>query len=243
MDLLIDVDIYIFKLYNLIIYITEVSMKKQVIVVSDFDGTISVKDVNRSLFHTFGNEKNKEIEMQYKNNKIGLIEDLSAQYKAIGISKKTFDDYVRSNMKIDETFFELVDYAKQNGIKVAVVSGGFINYVKLLYEKYGRNIDIPVYSNLLVEKDGIMVPKYTEAPICTSKFGPCGICKMKHVQEYKKHYTVVYAGDGSTDRCAAHEADTVFAKGNLLKYCIDNGIQYHPFSSFEDIETYLKKVC
>ena len=217
-------------------------MNKQIIVVSDFDGTISVEDVNTSIFNTFGNERTMAIRAQYKNSEIGLRESLSAQYKTIGIDKKTFDDYVRSNMEIDKTFFEFVDYAKQNGIKVAVVSGGLINYVKLLYEKYGRDIDIPVYSNLLVEENGIMVPQYAETPNCTSNFGPCGICKLKHIQDYKKDYTVIYVGDGFTDRCAAHEADIVFAKNDLMEYCINSGIPYHPFSSFKDIEDYLKKV-
>lgn len=217
-------------------------MKKQIIVVCDFDGTISVEDVNSSIFHTFGNEKTREVGDRYKNSEIGLRESLKTQYEIIGIDKNTFDEFVLSRMDIDKTFFDFTDYAGKNGIKVAVVSGGFINYVRLLLEKYGRKIDIPVYSNLLVEKDGRMVPQYGEVPKCIKHYGPCGLCKLKHILDYKKDYMVIYVGDGYTDRCAAESADVVFAKDGLREYCIENGISFMPFSSFKDIEDYLKGI-
>lgn len=210
-------------------------------IICDFDGTVSVDDVNASVFKEFGDKETSPITRQYINGDIGLREALKKKYETIGIDERTFNKYVNDKMEIDSTFFRLCDFARRKGMKLAIISGGFLNYIKILFEKYGKNMDMPIFANTLVEKNGIMLPRYGETPDCIKSYGPCGICKLKHVMEYKRRYKVVYIGDGYTDRCAAEKADIVFAKNNLSRYCTDNGIKFIPYKNFNDVIDYLKK--
>lgn len=208
-------------------------------VICDFDGTISVKDVNVSVFQEFGGESVKEVENSYRNSRIGLRESLYTQYRIIGIDEAAFKKYVYEKMELDTSFFDFYDYARDNGIEVVIVSGGFINYVEILFAKYNRKMDMPIFSNKLGVENGIILPQYGDVPECSRHFGPCGICKYKHITEYKKKYKVVYVGDGHTDRCAAESADAVFAKENLAVFCKENDIKYTDYKSFSDVKNYL----
>lgn len=55
---------------------------------------------------------------------------------------------------------------------------------------------------------------------------------------------IIFVGDGVSDLPAAREADVIFARRGLRleEYCIENGIDYKPYDSFEDIEKYLKSI-
>lgn len=217
-------------------------MKKDTIVVCDFDGTISVKDVNVSIFRAFGDDKNRIIEERYRNSEIGLRESLYTQYENIGINEAAFRKYVEEQMEIDTTFFDFCDYAESHGIKVVIVSGGFINYVRILFEKYNKKLSVPIFSNVLGITDGKVLPQYGEIPECIKSYGPCGICKYKYIMQYKKDYRVAYVGDGHTDRCAAEAADIVFAKDNLAKFCRENNMDYFYYDTFGDIKDKLMRI-
>jgi 2-hydroxy-3-keto-5-methylthiopentenyl-1-phosphate phosphatase len=43
--------------------------------------------------------------------------------------------------------------------------------------------------------------------------------------------TTVFVGDGLSDRYAVAEADIVFAKKSLARYCAEQGIAYHAYES------------
>ncbi|KPU45951.1 2-hydroxy-3-keto-5-methylthiopentenyl-1-phosphate phosphatase [Oxobacter pfennigii] len=215
---------------------------KPVAVICDFDGTISLKDVNTAIFEHFGNEETRTIEQSYRGSLIGLRESLQTQYEKIRVSEEDFFEYVDRYMEIDSAYFDMLDYARDNNILTIILSGGFINYVKRLFNKYGRSIDIPVFSNSLEIKDGIMAAKYGEVPDCIKDYGPCGICKYKYMMQYKDKFSLVYVGDGFTDRCAAEAADVVFAKDNLAVFCLQNNIEYINYKSFRDVLEYLENL-
>lgn len=216
--------------------------ENNIAIICDFDGTISVKDVNTSVCNDFGYKETLPVRKLYHEGEIGLREALRREYEIIGINEETFNKYVKEKMEIDNTFFNLCDFARENGMKLTIISGGFINYIRILFKKSNRNIDMPVLANSLMEEGGRMIPRYGKTPECSRSFGPCGICKLKYVMDYKKKYKVVYIGDGSTDRCAAETADLVFAKSTLAEYCTDNGIKFIPYKNFNDVIDYLKKL-
>jgi len=217
---------------------------KDIAIICDFDGTISVEDVNRAVSMHFGGEKTIPIMKRYRNSEIGLRESLKTQYEVMKLKEKDFQEFVINNMKIDNTFFDFYDFIISSGMELAIVSGGFINYIEILFNQCGKNLKdmgIKVFSNRLVVEDGVLKTEYGSVPQCNKSFGPCGICKFKYVSDYKKDYRVIYIGDGHTDRCAAESADLVFAKDSLIKYCEDNGIEYIGYTNFKDIKEYIMK--
>jgi 2-hydroxy-3-keto-5-methylthiopentenyl-1-phosphate phosphatase len=218
-----------------------VELSRKIVVICDFDGTISRKDVNYSIFRYFGGDRAQAVEDKYWNSEIGLRESLKTQYEIIGIDEKAFEKYVMDNMEMDESFFDFCDFARNSGIEVIIISGGFINYIRMLFNKHGRPMDIQILSNELKLKDGILVPAYGSVPECIKHYGPCGICKLQHILMYKREHKVIYVGDGHTDRCAAESADLVFAKDNLEKFCRENSIKYVHYNSFRDVEEHLRQ--
>jgi len=53
--------------------------------------------------------------------------------------------------------------------------------------------------------------------------------------------SIFFVGNGLSDRCAAQEADFVFAKDSLYGYCVGKGITCHYFDDFRDILDDLRK--
>ena len=79
-------------------------------------------------------------------------------------------------------------------------------------------------------------------PYANDECGRCGTCKRKLVQLHRKEYdSILFAGNGLSDRCAAQEADFVFAKDSLYSYCVDQDISCHFFKDFGEILKGLRK--
>ena len=70
-----------------------------------------------------------------------------------------------------------------------------------------------------------------------------GVCKCSRVWHYQeKGYRVVYLGDGNSDRCVAGEADVVYARRSLARYCQEQGIAYTPFETMDRVIVGLKSL-
>ena len=101
-------------------------------------------------------------------------------------------------------------------------------------------LSVPVYANRTEFRAcgvGISFPFST--PSCTVKSGVCK-CSVAQTVDAGRGLTTVLIGDGRSDQCVAHQADFVFAKGSLIKYCRDNDIPCTPFQSFADVLAAIK---
>jgi 2-hydroxy-3-keto-5-methylthiopentenyl-1-phosphate phosphatase len=57
----------------------------------------------------------------------------------------------------------------------------------------------------------------------------------------ERNGTVVYVGDGYSDRCAAQLADRIFARAGLARYLDEHGISYEPFETLHDVVAALER--
>ncbi|MBY8992878.1 MAG: HAD-IB family phosphatase [Candidatus Lokiarchaeota archaeon] len=105
----------------------------KLLIISDFDGTISLQDVNDSIFNNLGDDKSQEIEILFQNEEIGLKEALRRHYKRINITEEEFVDYVKNNIELDPYFHNFYKRTIDNNIDLIIVSGGFINYIDILF--------------------------------------------------------------------------------------------------------------
>jgi 2-hydroxy-3-keto-5-methylthiopentenyl-1-phosphate phosphatase len=53
---------------------------------------------------------------------------------------------------------------------------------------------------------------------------------------------IIHIGDGHSDRCAAKEADLVFAKGSLSEFCKSEQIRFLEYDNFSEIVEVLKVI-
>lgn len=210
------------------------------VIVSDFDGTISLLDSNDLLFKVLGNDENQKIERMYKSGEIGTKEGFLNHFNALKIDEDTYTKFVLEHIEIDKSFKKFYNRVKEKRIPFIIVSGGFINTISIVFQKYGIQ-DLPVYANRLVAANGKLTVKFAyENSDCKSEFGVCGNCKLKYMEIMKDiNKKVIYIGDGLTDRCAIKAADIVFAKDVLAEYCSNLGIEYIRYESFDDIYSVL----
>lgn len=204
---------------------------KDVLVLVDFDGTITQKDVGAALFNTYSKNESQKIVSRWVKGEISSRECLERECQLIKITEAELKKFAL-RQKIDVKFPTFVDYCKRENLGLVILSDGLDLYIKLILEKYGLN-EIPFYSNILSFNKGELS---LEFPFFEKGCGNCGNCKRYHLRGLKgKKRKVVYIGDGLSDKCAVEEADFVFAKKDLREFCKKADIWHFPYRNFGDI--------
>jgi 2,3-diketo-5-methylthio-1-phosphopentane phosphatase len=201
------------------------------LVLVDFDGTITQKDVGALLFNSFSGEKSKRIVSEWLKGKISSKECLQKECELIEITKTQLKSFALSQ-KIDEHFPDFVDLCKREKMGLVILSDGLDYYIRLILRKYGLE-KIPFYSNTLRFAGKKLVPEF---PYFERGCGNCGNCKKYHLKNLRRpKQKVVYIGDGLSDKCAIGEADFIFAKNDLKSFCEKEKISYFKFKDFKDV--------
>ncbi len=204
----------------------------------DFDGTIAKGDVGFRIYTHFGDDRWEEINKRWRRGEISSKECLIGEYSLIDASEEEVKQFI-SDMEIDTGFLSLIKTCRENDIPIYIISDGFDFYIKTLLEKYGIS-DIDIYCNNL-SFDGRKVK--LSFPYYDKGCGKCGNCKVLHIINLKKEgKTVVYIGDGLSDKFASRYADVVFAKDELMEYLENNGIEFNKFSCLDDVHKWLNDV-
>ena len=115
-----------------------------------------------------------------------------------------------------------------------ILSDGYDFNIKTVLTRHGI-IDAQFYANSLVFEDGFRMKCNYANPSCRD----CGSCKTVLMEKLKEAGSQsVYIGDGYSDTCPAGNADLVFAKDKLYRYCREHGIDAVHFHNFRDIMSY-----
>lgn len=210
---------------------------KDLIVVSDFDGTITERDGLYAFIKEYAKEGWEKIEEDWTKGKISSKECLIEEFKLVpDLSEELISGFVKK-LNIDEHVKDFCEHLSKKGIDFCIVSDGIDYFINKILKQHGLE-NVKVISNhgeFRGEFFEITFPNDFEG--CKNNAGTCK-CKILSdlKQEYKK---VVYIGDGVSDFCAADKADVLYAKSKLLKFCTEKGIECIPYNTFEDIDVLL----
>lgn len=214
------------------------------IILSDFDGTITTFDTNDRLFDIIGNEETEKIEKQFLNGEISMETAANSQFKKIKLDEETYIDYILNNIEIQPGFMKFYENIKKHHIDFVIVSGGFSNGIEPFLKKHEIS-DIDIYANELIFKEDKVKVKFYDDSCgiedfnCSCDFKPCGNCKVKFYDRYKKDYEkVIFIGDGLTDVGISEKADIIFAKDSLADYCNEEDIEFNEWEDFYDINKF-----
>jgi len=208
----------------------------------DFDGTVTVRDVGDGIFTRFLPPELIEsgwFEKGLADWKAGLIsshECLTTQCEKAAVSEKELQEEIEG-YALTPGFASIVTYCRRHRIPVMILSDGLDYYIEYILAKYGIS-DIPYRSNHMYFNDGVLGVDF---PYIDRGCGRCGNCKRWHIDmQHRDGETVVYVGDGYSDRYAVHSADIVFARGDLAEYCESAGVDYIPYEDFYGVLHYLE---
>ncbi len=209
--------------------------KVRLAVICDFDGTATEMDVGYQIYTRFGDERWLEINQQWRRGEISSKDCLIGEYSFMDASEQEVREHILK-MKIDPGLPDLVAICRNNDIPIAIASDGFDFYIHAMLEKYGLS-DVEVLCNKMRfrgRKVELSFPFYDQG--C----GVCGNCKKLHVQRFRDDSrTVIYVGDGLSDRFAARASDLVFAKSELKAYLMDNNADFIEYSNLGDVNRWM----
>lgn len=195
------------------------------IVLTDFDFTISAVDVGDLITETFA-PPSPETLRRFGAREIGTrLYWLDSMVRAD--PGKAAD--LAATVPIDPEFAPFAAWCQVHRIPLAVVSDGFGFYIERILRREGLE-QLPVICNEMERPGELSFPNANSA--CDF----CACCKAqvaKRLQDAGSR--VIYIGDGVSDLYAARFADWVFAKGRLERFMQENGSPYFPLHSFADV--------
>ncbi|MCF8019649.1 MAG: MtnX-like HAD-IB family phosphatase [Vallitaleaceae bacterium] len=205
---------------------------KDHIFISDFDGTITLKDFYWIIIDDYIGEKGRDHYLAWKKKeKIGLtfLNKIFTWHKFT----QADHDTVLSKVVIDSTFKRLDTWTQDHNMDLMVLSAGFRYYIDYAMDLAALS-HIPIITNEGSFRNGHFKMQANEKSWFYHKV--YGVDKEKVVLHYKKKYKKVYfAGDSEPDYKAALSADIRFAKGELLELLKASGHTYYLFETFADI--------
>ena len=206
-------------------------------VLVDYDGTVSLRDVGDLLLerHVADQALVARIDRDYDAGLLGS-RDLTRWDMEVLPHDAALLRREAAAIPQDETFPSFVRAVRATGALVEMVSDGLGFYVASNLERLDPALaDLPVATNanLVDGPDGVSFP-YGH-PTCHV----CGTCKRERVRLHGAGgRAIVFVGDGTSDRYAAHHADVVFAKDALLAWGKATGRHFKAWQRFADIEAW-----
>ncbi|HSJ94709.1 MAG TPA: MtnX-like HAD-IB family phosphatase [Gaiellaceae bacterium] len=199
--------------------------------VVDFDGTITEQDMLDDIAQTFGDgQVYREVDEGLDRGSIPLREVIRREFEPVRAPLEEVVDYVLRETRVRAGFRDLVERAREEGWRLVVVSSGFHELIEPVLAREGVSVEL--HANRVDPRpDGWRV-LWSYGDDCET----CGeSCKRATVDALANGGEVVYVGDGYSDRCAAEDADRVFARRGLARWLDGRGVPYEPFEDFHDV--------
>lgn len=207
----------------------------QTAVLCDFDGTVYRGDVYEDLLIKYGNSHAQELFDRYRSGELGSKGVLEQGWRTFTESRSILEEELYG-MEIDPDFPEFVSWCRTSEWEVGILSDGLDWYIRPLLVSAGLE-EIPIYANELRFEGDRPLFSYpyldTSCTLCGERFA---VCKRSVIQSFQERGSrAVFIGDGSSDRCAAQQADVVIARRKLRTYCREEQIPFISFETFSDI--------
>jgi 2,3-diketo-5-methylthio-1-phosphopentane phosphatase len=202
------------------------------VIVVDFDGTITEQDLLDEIARTFGDpEVYREVDEGLDEGQLTLHEVLRREFEPVRAPLDDVVDWLSTHASIRPGFHEFVRLARERGWRLVVVSSGFHELIEPVLEREGLS-GLELVANHVDPNPAGWRVRFRDESICDS----CGeACKRTTVAGIAQGNEVVYVGDGFSDRCAAEDAQLVFARRGLGEYLSKRGVPFEPFDDFFQI--------
>ncbi len=205
----------------------------------DFDGTATEQDVGQEFFLRFGRRKECLAAVEaWLSGRISSAEMYLREFAGVRAEAAEVERFARS-MRLRRGFVEFVNDCRSRGDQLFVVSDGFAFYIRLILQMAGLSEMEVLANDWRFEPGGRLRPLF---PFLQQSCGRCANCKGHHVRARRCGRLQIYIGDGYSDRCGAAEADIIFARRDLARFCEEQEWTYYAYEDFEDVRKILEKI-
>jgi 2-hydroxy-3-keto-5-methylthiopentenyl-1-phosphate phosphatase len=214
-------------------------MNARTLMLCDFDGTVSARDVGHEVIKRFMAGDWVEIDEAYAAGTIGSRAAYQRIAALLKVSREEMAEYTESISGLDPHFSEFYRFCRSRGFEVKIVSDGLDFYIDFILKRYGFE-DIEFYSNTIRFHENQSVT--IEFPRFNEKCARCGTCKRMLLEQYRAHFdTIIYIGDGYSDVCPSQHADLVFGKDILFEKCLQREKACIYYRDFRDVREFIEK--
>ena len=204
----------------------------RLLVLLDYDGTITTHECNEIVLQRFTGDSWRAHEEALHRGRIGHAECLRRQIALLQEPRSTIIEAMVSAAELAPGLAETLATLSAGGARVAVVSAGFREVIERVWQRERLSQAAILASELGTSRPYRITynPALGTCPTC----GPAA-CKGAVARTLRSAGdTVAVFGDGHADLCLAREADLVFARGALATLCASQNITYHPLGDFRD---------
>ncbi len=201
----------------------------------DYDGTIAQTDVTDAIL---ADVVTADWEARAAEYDAGLVGSRSLMEWEVGLITADPARLVATAaaQPHDPGFRAFAERARDAGIPVEVVSDGFGFFIEPALVALGVGWVPVVTASTTFPAGGPRIDFPNGNPDCFA----CGTCKRNRVLAHQAAgRSVVFIGDGESDRYAAGYSDVVFAKHALERICQDFGWPFRRWTAFSEIDAWL----
>ncbi|MDO8805687.1 MAG: HAD-IB family phosphatase [Elusimicrobiota bacterium] len=202
--------------------------------VSDFDGTITLRDVGDHLLLHYGFSDKETIEASY-SLKVRVENFMKSAFAGARLTEDAIAGFVRGKVRARAGFREFILFCGASGVPLEIASGGVDLYADPFFKMHGVKVR-SFFGRGRVVKGGIKITYPFLKLMDLSSFKASRVRRLK-----RAGYRVVFFGDGPNDFKAAQLADKVYAAGRLLKLCRERGIAASPLTDFRKAAAFIRK--
>jgi 2-hydroxy-3-keto-5-methylthiopentenyl-1-phosphate phosphatase len=208
------------------------------VVVTDFDGTAAERDVQQVILDALADPEGwRAINRNWVAGSMTTAERARAQWELIRGGEREVLSVLES-LRLDPGFASFARFCEIRDYPLYIVSDGFDLYIQPLLQRAGL-AHLPVIANSLRYEDDVPRMAFLLQRSPDQYYGNDKTFVIEQVR--RPGSTLVFVGDGFSDRAAAHAADLLFAKDKLADYCVESNLPFEPFSTFDDIRAYLER--
>lgn len=211
---------------------------KNLIVISDFDGTIVVYDIFEKILDEYTKEDWRIYDYLADENKIKLEEAILKQFSFIShLSDEEILEFSKKFLVERENASTFIKFCNENSIDLVIASAGLSIYINYFFNKIQAKAKI-----FCLEVKRINNKLEGRLPIFE---GNHANFKEAIVKNFKKDDNfIIYIGDGFNDFYPAIQSNITFAvEGSVLDSKLSKAkIEYKKFVNFSTIINYIKNL-
>jgi 2-hydroxy-3-keto-5-methylthiopentenyl-1-phosphate phosphatase len=193
--------------------------------VLDWDGTVTERDTLGLLIEEFGDVALWKRTGAARGSGFSNNDGIALGFAAVRVPLAEALAWLLPRVRVRRGFHELV--ARHRPL---IVSSGFRELIARVLAaeglEPGRDLDL-LANSVEPRADGWRV-SFRDTRVCGTCREPCKRASLPDG-------TVVFVGDGYSDRCAALAASRVFATGALTAFLRERGVPHERFDDFHDV--------